>query len=147
MSKNARIAALIGGAVALAISGFLLAKPGNDSSTSSTPSTTTSVATTPSATTTQTTTTATPEPAVQTVVVKSGKPVGGVAKLSIGHNKTMRLVVTSDTDGQVHLHGYDIEKEVGPGAPARFTFKADITGRFEVELHPSTQIAQLDVTP
>ena len=143
MSKNARIAALIAGAVALAISGFVLAKPGDKSSTP-----TTSVATTPSAAPTATATTGTPaEPAVQTVEVKGGKPVGGIAKLSIGHNQTMRLVVTSDTDGEVHLHGYDVEKKVGPGAPARFTFKADITGRFEVELHPSTQIAQLDVTP
>jgi len=50
-------------------------------------------------------------------------------------------------EGDVHIHGYDIEKATAPGAPAKFSFVAKDTGRFEVELHPSTQIAQLDVVP
>jgi hypothetical protein len=48
----------------------------------------------------------------------------------------------------VHLHGYDIERPVGPGEPATLRFRADLEGIFEMELHGSgTQIAELEVRP
>ena len=49
---------------------------------------------------------------------------------------------------QVHLHGYDISRDVKPGSRARFSFEANAEGIFEVELHGSgTQIAELVVEP
>lgn len=42
----------------------------------------------------------------------------------------------SDEDGSVHLHGYDIEIEVGPEGPTAFNFVAEATGRFIFTLHP-----------
>jgi len=82
------------------------------------------------------------------VRIKGGQPVGGARTVEVRQGETVRLVFSSDTAGEVHLHGYDIEKEVAPGDPARFTFKADKQGRYEVELHgPDTKLAQLDVTP
>ena len=47
----------------------------------------------------------------------------------------MRIVVSADAHDDIHLHGYDIEKEVGPGEPARFDFKASLEGQFEMESH------------
>ena len=47
----------------------------------------------------------------------------------------MRIVVSSDVPDEIHLHGYDIEKEAAPGKPARFRFKADAEGAFELESH------------
>ena len=62
--------------------------------------------------------------------------------------ETIRLTVASDAAAEIHVHGFDIEKEAAPGQPARFRFKADIEGRFEVEAHPSaTQIAEITVNP
>jgi hypothetical protein len=43
--------------------------------------------------------------------------------------------VTSDTADEIHIHGYDIEKEVGAGGTVTIDFAADIPGQFEVEAH------------
>jgi hypothetical protein len=56
--------------------------------------------------------------------------------------------VTADAADEAHLHGYDITKELGPGKTARFRFKADIEGVFELELHHSgAQLAKITVEP
>jgi hypothetical protein len=60
----------------------------------------------------------------------------------------VRLLVRSDVADHVHLHGYDIFRDVAPGAPARLAFRATVPGRFEVELEDrGIQIAELQVTP
>jgi hypothetical protein len=49
---------------------------------------------------------------------------------------------------EVHVHGYDIERELRAGKPATISFKATITGVFEIELHhANVQIAELKVEP
>ena len=35
----------------------------------------------------------------------------------------------------IHLHGYDIEKEIVPGATTEMAFTARATGRFTIEPH------------
>jgi hypothetical protein len=35
----------------------------------------------------------------------------------------------------LHLHGYDIERAVEPGAPATMAFRASLAGRFPVSEH------------
>ena len=88
------------------------------------------------------------EPTVRTVRVRAGAPVGGVRTLSYRRGDRIRLRITADAPDEIHVHGFDIEKPVGPTAPTRFSFKADIEGRFEVELHGTgTQIATLEVRP
>ena len=47
----------------------------------------------------------------------------------------MRLLVSSDGNDEIHLHGYDITRNAAPGKPARFRFKADVEGVFEIESH------------
>lgn len=42
---------------------------------------------------------------------------------------------TSDEAGSLHLHGYDIEFDVGPKATKSITFLAKATGRFPVTSH------------
>jgi hypothetical protein len=60
----------------------------------------------------------------------------------------VRFTVTSDVAEEVHVHGYDILKEVAPGAPARFRFEATFEGIFEVELERSGEpILELRVEP
>jgi len=141
MDTKKALPILLAAAVLLVI-GFLLLKPKDQAPAT----TTTSAATTTAATRTTATVPQYKNP--ETIVIKNGEPVGGVAKLTYKQGSTVKLTVTTDgAEGDVHVHGYDIEKPVAPGAPAEFVFVAKDTGRFEVELHPATQIAQLDVVP
>jgi hypothetical protein len=87
--------------------------------------------------------------AVPTVVVdKSGKPVGGVRNLTYKEGDQVRFRAESDVNDEVHLHGYDISKDVEAGGSVDFDFTADIEGVFEVELEGrEEQIVQLTVAP
>jgi hypothetical protein len=44
------------------------------------------------------------------------------------------LIVTSDVADEVHLHGYNLKRDVAPGSPARLPFRSTIVGTVEVEL-------------
>jgi hypothetical protein len=89
-----------------------------------------------------------PKPRVTTIEVKGGEPVGGVQELTYTAGDEVRFDVESDVAEEVHVHGYDIIKEVEPGKPMRFEFPADIEGGFEVELEGAhVQIAELTVQP
>lgn len=48
-------------------------------------------------------------------------------------NDKVTINVTSDTEGEVHLHGYDIHFDTKPGETATHTFTADKTGKFTIE--------------
>lgn len=55
--------------------------------------------------------------------------------VTVSQNDNVTLNFNSDADGRVHLHGYDIEQEVGPGEPTTFAFVADATGRYNFTFH------------
>ncbi len=55
----------------------------------------------------------------------------------VSQHDTVTLKVDSDAPGSLHLHGYDIEQEVTPGAVADFIFVADATGRYRIAFHPA----------
>jgi FtsP/CotA-like multicopper oxidase with cupredoxin domain len=61
-------------------------------------------------------------------------------EIEVGEGDRVRLRVTSDEQMEIHLHGYDIEREVAPGGPATLSFEADLTGRFEIEDHESEEV-------
>ena len=94
------------------------------------------------------TATATPEP---TATARPEPPLvssDGVAKLRFDEGDTVRFRVRSDVADEVHVHGYDLSKDVEPGREVSFSFRADITGIFEIELEGAgQQIAQLRVDP
>ena len=89
------------------------------------------------------------------ITVKDGEPVGGVAQIEVTEGDQVSIQVTSDADGAVHVHGYEIEKPIKAGQTVTVAFAADITGGFEVEQHfetngketGDTQIADLKVQP
>ena len=142
-----RIATLI---AALAVSAVGLAGCGGDDNAADAV-TTTKTATT--ATTTETAGETTPTtPAAQakviTIRVVGGRPQGGIQRPTIGQGDNVVLVIRADSGDAVHLHGYNIEKEIVPGQPLRLPFTANIAGRFELELHPTdTLLAVLEVQP
>lgn len=141
MPRGAKIA-ILAAAVVVAVAAFVVLRPSGGSQGSAGPTT----ATTPTAATT--TAPARPRPEVATIRISGGEPVGGLRKLTFREGGTIRFRVTDDADDEVHLHGYDVEKAVGPGKPASFSVPATITGRFEVELHnTATPIAEVTVEP
>jgi hypothetical protein len=87
-------------------------------------------------------------PAVPTVVVRDGTPVDGVLGVEVDQGDEITFKVKSDVDEEVHVHGFDISKDVAAGGTARLSFPATITGIFEVELEYSgVPIAELQVNP
>jgi hypothetical protein len=159
LSSGARLG-LVLGAVAVLLAAFFIARGGDDEgepAPAQTQATTTQErdVTTPDhgdqsreeESETQTQEQPATEP-LRTVRVQGGQPVGGVKTLTYRNGDRVRLRVVADAADEVHVHGFDIEREVGPSEPARFDFEADIEGRFEVELHNTeTQIAEIEVRP
>jgi FtsP/CotA-like multicopper oxidase with cupredoxin domain len=87
-------------------------------------------------------------PAVRTIRVVNGQPQGGARTLSYKKGDEVRLKVRSDVADEIHVHGYDLRKDVPAGGTVEFRFKATIEGRFEIELENAhTLIATLEVTP
>jgi uncharacterized protein YxeA len=80
-------------------------------------------------------------------VTISGAKAMQPSDLSAHQNDTITMNITSDTDGEVHLHGYDIHFDNKAGVVTTHTFKADKTGDFEVEWEStSTHLGHLVVT-
>jgi hypothetical protein len=87
-------------------------------------------------------------PESERIIVRGGKPVGGVKRLEYERGERVRFSVRSDVADEVHVHGFDVAKDVSAGGRVRFEFPADIEGVFEVELeHRKTEIAELRVEP
>ena len=47
----------------------------------------------------------------------------------------VRLRVTSNAAGELHLHAYRVELKLAPGRPVETSFKAYASGRFPLEWH------------
>ena len=71
---------------------------------------------------------------VATIVVEGGEPVGGVRQLTYDEGDRIRFEVKSDVSDEVHVHGYDLMKDVKAGGTVAFDFPARIEGVFEAEL-------------
>ena len=52
---------------------------------------------------------------------------------SAHQNDRVTINLTSNSAGEVHLHGYDLHFDIRPGEKVSHTFTADKTGRFEIE--------------
>jgi hypothetical protein len=144
-----RLALVLVAVVAAIILFFILRPEDEEPTPTRTVATTTVQTTTVATTTTQATTT---EPAAAPVrririVVEDGQPVGGVQRVSVARGERVVVIVRADVVDHVHVHGYDLMADVGPGQPARISFRAERTGRFEIELEDrSLLLAELEVT-
>jgi hypothetical protein len=83
-----------------------------------------------------------------TVRVVKAMPAGGVQSLNVKKGGHIHLVVQSDTADEIHIHGYDVHKDVARNGSATFDFPAKIDGKFVIELeNHKQQIASLTVQP
>jgi FtsP/CotA-like multicopper oxidase with cupredoxin domain len=102
---------------------------------------------TPSATasgTAEATATPTPTPKPKPPLLQAGNE----PTLSFDQGDTVRFRVRHDEAEEVHVHGYDIKKELAANETADVSFEASIPGIFEIELeHSGTPLGRLKVEP
>jgi len=129
MNSNAARAGVLVALVAAAVVLFVVLKGSDDNSSSSE------------------STTAAEKPLVITID-QSGKPVGGVQKLTVTKGGRIRFTVDSAVSDEVHLHGYDVPEDVEAGGSVSFDVPATLEGEFEAELeNRHEQILDLTVNP
>jgi hypothetical protein len=106
------------------------------------------------ATATPTPTSTATEPAEETPTpTPTPKPpplltAGKVSELKYTEGETIRFRVRSEAPEEIHVHCYDITRDVPAGRTITVSFKATITGICETEFHNSGEvIAELRVEP
>jgi heme/copper-type cytochrome/quinol oxidase subunit 2 len=73
------------------------------------------------------------------LAVREGAMTPDEVEVEEGDHLTLRL--TSDEEPlQVHIHGFDLQRELAPGKPVTLSFEADLTGRFEIEDHEFEEV-------
>jgi FtsP/CotA-like multicopper oxidase with cupredoxin domain len=106
---------------------------GGEAASTTTAATTTS-ATTATSTGDAATTTAGFAGKLVQVRVAGGKVETAQRRVRVSRGDRVRIQVQSDQADEVHVHGFDLSEEVGPGKPATVEFTADLPGVWEVEL-------------
>ena len=64
--------------------------------------------------------------------------------LQVEKDDLVRLRVTSEVAGELHLHAYRLDVKVIPGTPSVLDFKARATGRFRIEWHAADTVKKSD---
>jgi uncharacterized cupredoxin-like copper-binding protein len=81
-------------------------------------------------------------------VTVTGAKTMSPSSLSAHQNDTITIHITSDTDGEVHLHVYDIAFETKAGQTVSHTFKADRTCGCDIEWESTNAaLGSLTVSP
>lgn len=82
------------------------------------------------------------ESGVEAILIRlaDGKVTPNGEKMNVAKGTRVTLQITSDHDDTIHVHGFDVEKEVKAGEPATLTFTADQVGSFEVESHEPAKV-------
>jgi len=86
------------------------------------------------------------------LTIDHGRLSGGQDTIRVHQGDSVVLRWHSDRPITLHLHGYEIETRVFPGAAAETRFEAAATGRFPVHVHASnarseTVLVYLEVYP
>jgi hypothetical protein len=87
---------------------------------------------------------------VPTIVVdQQGHPVGGIQELVYNKGDRIHFKVRVPFEEEVHLHGYDVAKEVPKGGgTVTYDLEAEIEGEFEAELEDRAElIVALKIEP
>ena len=90
------------------------------------------------------------------LTVERGRVPQNMRLIRVKQGDVVKLRWTTDRLLLLHLHGYDIEKKIEPGAVAELTFTARATGRFPIHVHAPKQngghtheapLVQIEVLP
>lgn len=148
MSRTQRLA-LLGVAAVIAVVALIAIPRGDDddnpqpaAQTTTQPAAETTVD--DAASTTETAPAPKPKPKPKPVLLRAGRE----RELEYKKGETVRFRVRHSAPEEVHVHGYDISRELEAGKTETISFKATIEGIFEIELEQSgTPIASLKVEP
>jgi hypothetical protein len=72
------------------------------------------------------------------IAIANGRVPDNMRLIRVKRDDVVKLEWSTDKPISVHLHGYDIEKDIKPGTVTQMTFVARATGRFTVEPHIGT---------
>lgn len=142
--RYAGCAALVAGLAACG-SGAASTSETSSSSASSSASTASSSAPSPSGSSSASSSSS-PAQRTVTVTVTGSRvtPAPRTVELAVG--ETMTLTVTSDHADQLHVHGFDIEKELPAGTPVSVELTGESPGVYEVETHhPELRLLKIAV--
>lgn len=134
-----RFAAPIALAAVAAVVGLTTSCSASDEPSTATTTTATqapAATTTDAATSTTAASTATDTAANQviSVTVAGGQVTPPPADVPVKLGSTVTIMVTSDVDDEVHVHGYDQSVELHAGHAEQLQLTANIPGEFDVEL-------------
>jgi hypothetical protein len=68
-----------------------------------------------------------------------GEPLGGAPTFQVTQGDEVAILVTSDGEGELHLHGYDLALPLEPGQVTALRFQAGLSGRYPAALHHHRQ--------
>src|SRR5215468_4085344 len=71
--------------------------------------------------------------------IERGRVAENMSVIRVKQGDVVRLRWSTDRSIMLHLHGYDIERKIEPGAIGVMEFVAHATGRFPVEVHRSSE--------
>lgn len=69
-------------------------------------------------------------------------------EVSVREGDRVNMSFTADNPVEIHVRGYDLEREVEPGEATELSFEADLTDRFPMENHETeAELGVLVVEP
>lgn len=141
MSRGQRLT-FLGIAAIIAVVAVIVLSGGGDETDKAAETTATP---TPSATTEEMATpTPTPKPKPKPPLLQAGSE----RTLNFDQGDTVRFRVRHGEAEEVHIHGYDVKKDLTANQTADVSFEASIPGIFEIELeHSGTPLGRLKVEP
>jgi hypothetical protein len=85
----------------------------------------------------------------------NGQAVGGEQHVSATQGDHLTVTLQTDVPAELHVHGYELAKDVDAGKTGSIDFTADTTGEFEIEAHhlvhgeeqTGVELATLQVNP
>ena len=149
MSRAMRISLVLAAVLAAVVAFAVLRPEDDDAAVVATPETTATA--TPAAGAARAT-----EPDARAQATPTPKPrpepplltAGNARKLTFERGETVAFRVRHGSDEEVHVHGYDISRDLPAGRTVTMRFPAELEGIFEIELELShTQIGTLQVEP
>ena len=80
------------------------------------------------------------------IYVVDGTPEGGVKTITYNKGQEVEFTVVSDVADEIHVHGFNLKKDVPKNGSVTFKFPASDQGGHVIELeHRGEQIANLEV--